>query len=473
MLKVNSKLRKIATYSLPAYISSGIGVITFPLIASSLSVADYGRLDLLLLFITILNISLHCGWGGAHNRLYFEPGVKVENLIKSTLCIRLFAYVFSAFWVCYMAEDIANWGDVSLVNIEIVFTIFVVSDLLMFFQYRYRMRNEGARYLIIFTVKPIVYVIMLLFFWYVDQLSVMNALLSVLLSNIVPLIMGLILDGTWYLKGFIEISLLKRILRFGLPLFPAALSVLALNSVDRLMINTIVTDSEEALVMLGLFAVANRMVAILGLATNGFTMLWGPYVMKTFRESAAKARYKIVFSTYLFFVFLLSVIIIVVGRFLVPIYMPEYIDSIKIMHLLMASSLLYSVGAYFCIGIGISEKNEYKAFIGIFSLCINVVLNYFFIPEYGLVGAGFATYCSMITYVFSLMMVSERFYKVGYSVFLLMFCSLFIVCSAFIENIFSVLFVNVISVLILFLFFKIDMRNAFNWLLGNGERGTL
>jgi O-antigen/teichoic acid export membrane protein len=405
-----TKTKKILYFLLPTYIGAALSLVTFPLVASKLGAQKYGQLDLFILLGTVLNFSLHLGWSSAHNRFYLKPEIHRSDLIKTLLVSRLVIICIAVFIVYSIQDWLLVWLDAGQQNafmVWIVFGTFIFTELSQFHLQRYRMLNQARNYAFMALTKSLLYPLLLLpaLFFLVPSPAIV--LSCTFISAALPLVLVWLIDSKWLIEGKFNWIILKRTLRYGIPLVPAALAVMAFQITDRAMLRSLITDPEWSLTLLGYYAFALRLVSIEKLATSGFNILWSPYVWRTHHRKDSPLYYSYIFSTYLFVLTLLSLAIIILAQIFVPFLLPQYSPALPILSVLVASSVIYSIGDYFCIGIGIREKTWIRAASGGFSLVVNISLNFILIPAYGAMGAALATFIGTTCYVGFLMLASH------------------------------------------------------------------
>ncbi len=458
---------------LPTYIGAMLSLITFPLIASRLGVSGFGQLDLFLLFGVILSFSLQIGWGSAHNRYYFEEDISGINLVRTLMWFRIFISIIIIFLTWLLQKNLLQWLGVSEDAVVMIWTVvgtFICTDFSEFHLLRYRMLGKGFCYMVMALSRSLLYALSLLVVLYFFALTPARVLACSLFSVALPLFVAWILDHDWMFNARFEWSILKRTLCFGAPLVVAGLAVLGLRTTDRAMLNSLIADPKWSLVLLGYYAFALRLVSISNLATGGFSVLWGPYVMKTYREVSAPLRYKYIYSTYLLIITVLNFCIIGGSVCFVPMFFPQYVPALPLVSILLASNLAYALGDYFCVGIGIKEKTWIRTVAGIGTVAVNIVLNFFLIRHFDAMGAAISTLVSTLFYTGFLMWTSHRLlYPVQYpfvTTIFIIFLTVATVLYSFISP--FLLFVGLFFVVSLFIFIlRKDVKGVYDIFYGS------
>jgi len=448
LIAINPKFKKIAYFIFPNYVGAALSLITFPIIAAKLGVEQFGKLELFLVFGVLLNYGFHFGWSSAHNRFYLEPEIKRSNLIWTLFVSRLWILLVVIILVFAFQSSLLEWFALEPQHMFLIWVavgIFICKDFSQFHLQRYRMLNQPTNYMFMALSTALIYPTVLLSSMILLEPTPALVLVCTLISVSFPLVGAWILDHKWFAGGAFDWAIFGRVMHFGLPLVPAGLTVMAIQAADRAMLRSLITDPEWSLILLGYYAFALRLVSIYKMATNGFNIVWAPYYLRTYQQNDAPLRYKYIFSSYLLVLAIISFGIVLMGHFLVPIFLNQYSPSLPILSILLASAMLYSVGDYFCIGIDIKHKNWIRALSGVIALAVNLILNFYFIPSYGALGAALATFVSTAFYGVPLMVFSHRFYPVSYSfvAFLMLVLALLLSSTINYSQIFVVMTISV------------------------------
>lgn len=148
----------------------------------------------------------------------------------------------------------------------------------------------------------------------------------------------------------------------------------------------------------GVYTVAYSIGAIIGIVHDALLKVWSPEFYKRIKNANIEIKVKLVKFTYVYILF--SILLLTVFIFIVPYVFMLMVDDkfssalhivpIIAMGLTFESFRKLFIGYYYNKG-----RNWLVAMMTLFSGIINIILNYFFIPVYGIEGAAYAT---MISY---------------------------------------------------------------------------
>ena len=366
----------------------------------------------------VLRYLFNFGWSESYIR-YLNEKIKVNDLNKTLLIYRLsiqflvillFFGIGPDFW-CNKLFGNFTWSN-SLIAILIDF---VARENLLFFETRYRVKNEK---IILFHAGMIIFFNNFFFLFFLKyDLGINGIVWSISsLSNLIVLIILIAVDNKWLFKGVFSFKIFNKLNYYGLPLVPAGLTVMSINASDRYMLNWLL-PSDEGLLAVGQYALAMKFIGILTLFSAGFSVFLEPYYLDLFNRNKKQLKEKVK-KFFVYYVLLLSIAIVPI-LLIVPIlyqnYLIDFSNGYLVVPIMMASMLSYVVGDYFCIGIALYEKSSIRAYAGLAVLIVNLSLNYILIPEFGIFGAVLATFISNVAYVYILLKSSNSLYPIDYN----------------------------------------------------------
>lgn len=210
--------------------------------------------------------------------------------------------------------------------------------------------------------------------------------------------------------GYLVVSISKqKIKELVIYLFPLTFHVLGLAlmaSIDIIFLGNMLN-----LEVAGVYTVAYSMGAIIGIVHDALLKVWSPEFYKRIKNANIEIKVKLVKFTYVYI--LASILLLTVFIFIVPYVFMLMVDDkfssalhivpIIAMGLTFESFRKLFIGYYYNKG-----KNWLIAMMTLSSGVINIILNYFLIPIYGIDGAAYATvisYC--IVFLLTLVKLSD------------------------------------------------------------------
>lgn len=178
----------------------------------------------------------------------------------------------------------------------------------------------------------------------------------------------------------------KFALSFNLPLIPHFLSTTVLNQADRIMISSMVGNSQA-----GIYSVAysaGMVLLIINTAINQTLVPW-------FYEKLKRKNYqniKQTFNVLLVIVFVANILLILFAREIIYIMAPEsYYEAVWIIPPTAASVYFIFLYTLFANLTYYFDDTKYVSILSVVIAVLNILLNYIFITIFGYIAAGFTT----------------------------------------------------------------------------------
>ncbi len=229
--------------------------------------------------------------------------------------------------------------------------------------------------------------------------------------------LALIPDIITRLKFKIDKNVLKKMLKFGLPYLPASIAAMMVQMIDVPILRELTNDAT-----VGIYRANYKLGIFMMLFVSMFQYAWQPFFLNNAKEKNAKEIFSKVLSL---FVLAASVIWIVISLFIDNLasieFLPgktiighSFLSGIFIVPVVLLAYVFYGMYVNFTAGLYIEEKTQYFPYVTITGALVNVVINLFLIPIYGIMGAALATLASYIVMAAGMFFVSNKFYKIDY-----------------------------------------------------------
>lgn len=203
---------------------------------------------------------------------------------------------------------------------------------------------------------------------------------------------------------------LGRMLRFGLPLVPAALAYGVISASDRYWL-----QHTRSLAEVGVYAVAVKFFSLVMLGVQAFSLAFFPFAHARAGTEDAPRLYALVMARY---VALASLAALIAGLFapealalLVP---PAYRDAARPALLLTFAAVAY--GAYYvaCLGVQLALQTQYLMLTAGVGAAASLAANALLTPRLGAFGAALSTLAGNGFLAISTYLVSQRVHPLPY-----------------------------------------------------------
>jgi O-antigen/teichoic acid export membrane protein len=397
-------------------VNSAFGLVLVPVYARKLNTGDFGVLSLLTVTLTLVTIVLKFGLNHAFFRHYYEADDPEHRrkIVGSTLVFLLVSSAAAAVLLWQVAprtSAILFKGDQSRANlVELVFLICFFEVISLVPDSILRAKFKSAQYsalnvtAFLFQLIVIVYLV----------LAVGPTVRNVLIGRLIGAAFEALL---FYAMVFRDLSLkfslleLRGLLAFGTPLIFGQVSFHLFMMIDRFFLERYATERD-----LGAYAMANTLVSVVTiLVTVPFSQVWTVMRFSVMNEEGAEEYYSRVLTYILFAsMFFALWVSAVAGDGLTLFSLKGYWRAAPIIPLLGLAAVLDCASRVLNVGITLKKRTIFAPIVIIVALAVNIGLNFWLIPRYGIMGATVSTLASYVVFCGLRYWASNLFFKVRY-----------------------------------------------------------
>ncbi len=413
-----------AIYGGGALLGNIASFFLIPVYTRYLGVDEYGVLATARIVASILTIIFGLGIGSALFRFYFDYDdledrkavvstafillVIVSSLLTSLLIITsslLSPLIFASDkYPLFAKSDYSLF--LKLVALAVAFETVLKVPLAVL-----RAREESKRYTFLSVLKLILSLLLIIYLVAYLRKGVSGVLWGELIA---PALLCLFIIPFLFKDIKLTLSLedLKGMLKFGLPLIPAALASWILTLSDRFFLQRMTDLSEVGLYSLGYQF--GRLMAIL--VSGPFSLTWPTIMFSIAKRDDAPQIYSRLMTYFVLLAGFICLGISLLAKEIIRIMAlnPSYWSAYRVVGLIAISYLLYGTVSILSVGVNLKRKTIYYPLIMIIAAISNLILNFILIPEYGMIGAAVATVLSYFIMALMMFLISGRFYYVSY-----------------------------------------------------------
>ncbi len=415
-----------AVYGIGHIVTRSINFLLMPLYTNLFPREEYGAVGILFTYIAILAIFYTYGLDAAFFRFYLiddRPGDRKKVFSTAFITISCTSVLYTILVLSFSEPlSLALFSaDAHALGIDLSLLISLAGGILFFDSLTFlpflilRAEQKSFTFILLKFINVILLVagnIVLLggFDMGVEGVFYANLIASAV-TAIILLPIGLRRMGWGYSK-----STLKELLSFGLPYLPSTLSVVIMDTIDRPLLEHL-ADIQTA----GLYNAGVKLGMFMSLFVAAFRFAWHPYFLATSKQENAKAIFRKVF-TYVMLaclavflvlsVYINDIVRLSVGQW--SLVGEQYWDSTIVVPVIMLSYVFYAAYVNFLIGIYLEKKTRVLPFITIAGMLGNLAVNFMFIPQFGMMAAGWARLVAYVIMAVSLYFVAKKLYHIEY-----------------------------------------------------------
>lgn len=405
-------------YGFGGILSKSIGFFLLPVYTRMFSPGEYGTIEMLVVLNSFLGSILVMGMDSAQSFYFFEQkknGIRAQARVVTAILQWRISWGVGIVIIATLFSPLLNvWffnGHLSWKYFAIAFSSAFFSQILSQSAEVFRLMYRPWSYISITLVQTIASaaVAITLIIWL--GFGIFGFFVGSLAASFFVAIWG-----WWRIRKYLDWSgwhneWWPKVLKFGAPLVPAGLAMYVLNTSDRWFISFY--HGQDAL---GLYAVGAKFAMLIAMAVNTFRQAWWPIAMDAMHSEDGIELFRIIGRCFLGIglagVVLLTALSPQLVRWFTP---PAYFNAYPIIGILAWHSVFYGFYLIAAAGIWKAEKTIWAPFLMGAAAILNIGLDAWLVPKYGGAGAALATSISFLLWNVLTLIISEKFWHVGYN----------------------------------------------------------
>jgi O-antigen/teichoic acid export membrane protein len=377
-------------YGFMSAVSQMSGLLLMPLFTRVLSVDEYGVVDVIATFVSLISIGMRLALPNGLARYYGAysvPGKRAR--LATTLVVLVLGFsLFVALGLSFSGT--AEWlsgmiiGDVGYSPfIQLGCWIALMNSVVAVPQVILRLERRIVALNLSSLLSTVLYATTALYFVFALDKGVAGVFYAQLLSTMVLLAVTLVLTLRYFALD-VSIHDLRHTLAYSLPLLPNLLSTWINNQTDRLLLLLLM-----GLSAVGVFGAAARVSRVVLFLLEIFSQGWDPYAMLLIASERRDEVYRRMLSYYVGAFAAFGLLLTGASPELYALLLPgEYHAGYVIVPWLVGSAILHRSGSLTKLGITVSEKTVGISLSSAVGVVLNVAIAFVLIPRFGIAGAA-------------------------------------------------------------------------------------
>ena len=403
--------RDSVLYGSGSVLVRGISLLLVPIYTRVLAPSDYGAIDILGVFASLVAVSvaLEVTQGLARHLPDSETRAERVGYASGALWFTVGAYTIFLAISLPLAPRLGELllegaGQATMIQVALVAMWGNGVFSLLQNQLRWDLKPK------LYTVASLVYSIV--------SIGVSVALVVVVRLGVAGVFWGQVVGAAAGIaaalyftrnnfRWHVDVTKVLTMLRFSVPLVPSSLGVIIALYVDRIAIRELMTLAD-----VGVFGIGYRLASSVSLLMVGFQAALTPIIYTRHRRDETPGELARIFRLFVALALLVVLAVSLFAREAVAVLTtPDYYEGAVVVPLL-APALLLNAMYIFAPGLAIAKRTGPIALINLFGAVTNTALNFTLIPLFGIRGAALATLLSSAGVFTAYMMTSQRAYPV-------------------------------------------------------------
>ena len=408
-----------AIYGLSSIVGRFLNFLLVPFYTNYLLPSEYGVIANLYAYIAFVLIVYGYGMEQAYMRFVssLETGDRNEHFSTPFLSLAVTSLFFSGL-IHLFSASVAGWVGIDPAQEHLIaYAAWILFfDTLMVVPYAsLRMEQKAKTFAALRVLHILLSVALNIVLIVVVGMKVEGVLLANLIASSATFLILLKMTGRQLLPRF-SAKLYRELLRFGLPYIPSGLAAIAMQVIDRPILKALTDDAT-----VGIYQANYRLGVLMMLVVSMFDYAWRPFFLTHARDEGAKELFARVFT---YFSVLMLFVFLVVSFFIEDLvrvqigggyfFSPAYWEGVAIVPWILLAYVFTGAYTNFVVGVNIEKKTQYLPLVTGAGALVNIGVNILLIPQYGIMGAAYATLAAYMVMAAGMYVVSQRFYRVNY-----------------------------------------------------------
>lgn len=392
--------KKIAAFALGPVVGAALGFITLPLVTWFFSQEDVGRMAMLQVAVGFCTLLFTLGLDQAYVREFHET--KSKPVLFKTTFFPGFLLLSVVIVILLMSGNIISlWlFEIDSYLLSVLISVAILSSFSSrFLSLILRMNEQGFAYSLS-QLLPKVLLILIIggYVLFAANRNIHNLVLAnVAAALFVFIIYAWNTRKEWLLslKQKTDYKYLKEMLKFGIPLIFGGLAFWGLTATDKILLKEL-SNFEQ----LGLYSVAVSFAAAATIFQSIFSTVWAPTVYKW---AAADKNLDKIHKVNRYVLLVAIILFCLAGLFswVVTFILPDNYKSVQwIVIPCLGFPLLYTLSETTVVGLGITRRSGFSMLASLLAFLINLLGNWWLIPNWGATGAAVSTCISFWFFFF-------------------------------------------------------------------------
>lgn len=413
-MMIKTILKNTSIYGFGLIVSKFLLFLSIPIFTRLMSVESYGIVGFIMSLVGVVGVTMKIGTNNAVQRYYFDvESNSQKNIIVSGLHVLIIfsAFIFfSSLILAFIFNDYFYSNNISFLLLVAALAYIFLMQFIVFIKDIMRLHSKPWLYFFL-EVSPVFFGVSLaLLLIYYQNLNIEGYFLGYFIGTALTLGIVLIIlrkEISYSEKSYFK----KKLITYGYPFIFVGFASWVFQSADRWMLLELSNAKE-----VGLYTVAYQLSSILIMVVTVFGIVWGPSAIKLLKNEQCKNIYASVgIIWYLTIAYISFAISLFFNNFVEIVLDKKYYASIEIGLLLIATVIFIGTIQMSVLGISLAKKTTILPWITSSIAVLNIILNYYFIPELYALGAAIATLISNFLLTLLYYKYSQKFYHIPYN----------------------------------------------------------
>jgi O-antigen/teichoic acid export membrane protein len=202
-----------------------------------------------------------------------------------------------------------------------------------------------------------------------------------------------------------DLALLKKILRYSLPLLVLGVAGIMNQTLDKILFPFLIEDPALAKSELGIYSACFKISMVMMMFTQAFRYAYEPFIFAQHKDKNSKAAYADAMKFFIIFSLLIFLGIVFYLDIFKYIIHKDYWDGLRVIPIVLFSYMFQGIFFNLSLWYKLTEQTMYGAWFSIVGAVITVAINVIFVPIYSYMASAWAAFAC-----YFVMMILSYFY---------------------------------------------------------------
>ena len=418
-------------YGIAAVLPRAINIILVKLHTSTLQAEKYAVNTDYYVYAAYFNALLTYGMETAFFR-FFSKEKEKGKIISTSFISLVFTSLLFLFFTLIYSNTLASFFGFENVLFFKLLVLTITLDTLVVIPYAYlRVINKPVKFTLFKVINIFIFGLLNVFFLWVvpytieHQISLPNFIVEYYNSN--PKVMHIFVAGTvasavtflllfpiiFKFKISFDIQVLKRMLKYSLPIMVGSLAFVTNENLDKLLLGNLVGKEQ-----MGIYAACYKLGVFMMLYIMAFRLGAEPFFFNHADKKNAKETYAKILTWFTILgAFFMLIVVVFIDLFAnILLGKPEYFEALQIVPIILLANLFLGIYNNLSIWYKLTDKTRFGMYFSIIGAILTIVFNLVMIPKIGFIASAWAT---LITYTFMMLIsyyIGKKHYLVPYKI---------------------------------------------------------
>lgn len=391
-------LRHSSIYGFGLVLNRALDFLLLPLYTNRFTPDEYGAVALTLTVLGFGHVLYALGFSPAFLRYFalHDDPARRRMLSGATATLLGVALVFSTLLLWFAAPVARFVGLARYPNLIGLTAGILVFDALTLLPYTIlRAEGRAGRFVLCTFINTVIHVGLTAYLILVARRGAEAVFIAMLVASILNAVIV-----TVSVRRYVSVTdqplAPVELLRFGLPFVPAGLAAVAMDLIDRIILERLL-----GIAVVGIYSAGYKIAMVMGLVVKAFEYAWAPFVLETAKREAAPGVITRAIIAFIAVAGLLWMAFVLFGEDIISLRVfgraligEDYRDGAQVIPAVMFAYILSGIAEGLMAGVYLRGRSGIVPAATILAAGVNIAGNYLLIPVLGMMGAAYATVAS-------------------------------------------------------------------------------